>query len=278
MSILYRRGLFHDSRGQKVELKEISGKPRQQKKTVLFNLVRSLQSLVNISLPQICLSHWWREHCPRHWRLCIRLLLQGRCREVRVHRKGGDSAQSEHQQKPSQLRQISQRWWGESKLCSFVALKVGDEVKDSDAADVSFSVYLCHKETVKINKCPCCGCLELCLYGVSNTIISTNQCTSLAVCLSWSTLLLILKVYLVVGGWTSPGWTDSTETLVEGGSAWTLHTGSLPDGGFGDCGILYYNNVLYLFGGEESPPSGGYRDRQGRVKYCRGSLYWWCRR
>ena len=85
--------------------------------------------------------------------------------------------------------------------------------------------------------------------------------------------LLILKVYLVVGGWTSPGWTDSTETLVEGGSAWTLHTGSLPDGGFGDCGILYYNNVLYLFGGEESPPSGGYRDRQGRVKHCRGSLY-----
>ena len=112
------------------------------------------------SLPQLCLSYWWRQQCPRHWWWVQLLLLLG-CGEVRVHRKGGDSAQSEHQQKPSQLRQISQRWWGESKLCSFVALKVGDEVKDSDAADVSLRVYLCHKETVvNTEGLPCCGRMD----------------------------------------------------------------------------------------------------------------------
>ena len=75
----------------------------------------------------------------------------------------------------------------------------------------------------------------------------------------------VLQVYLVVGGWTdvgTKGWTDSTETLVEGGAAWTLHAGSLPDGGFGDGGVLNYYGVLYYFGGEESLAAGGYRDRQ----------------
>ena len=75
----------------------------------------------------------------------------------------------------------------------------------------------------------------------------------------------VLQVYLVVGGWTdvgTEGWTDSTETLVEGGAAWTLHAGSLPDGGFGDGGVLNYYGVLYYFGGEESKAGGGYRDRQ----------------
>ena len=66
---------------------------------------------------------------------------------------------------------------------------------------------------------------------------------------------------MVVGGWISGGWTDSTETLVEGGSAWSLHSGSLPDGGFGDCGIINYNNVLYLFGGEDWVQGRGYADR-----------------
>ena len=57
---------------------------------------------------------------------------------------------------------------------------------------------------------------------------------------------------MVVGGWIGGVWTDTTETLVEGGSAWTLHSGTLPDGGFGYSGILNYNNVLYLFGGEDA--------------------------
>ena len=37
------------------------------------------------------------------------------------------------------------------------------------------------------------------------------------------------KVYMVVGGWTSWGHIDTTETLVEGGNAWTLHPASLPE-------------------------------------------------
>ena len=78
----------------------------------------------------------------------------------------------------------------------------------------------------------------------------------------------MLQVYLVVGGWKSGGWTDSTETLVEGGSAWTLHSGTLPDGGFGDCGILNYNNILYLFGGEDWLEGRGYADRK-RVQHSR---------
>ena len=73
----------------------------------------------------------------------------------------------------------------------------------------------------------------------------------------------VLQVYMVVGGWKSGGWTTTTESLVEGGSAWTLHPGTLPDGGFGDSGILNYNNVLYLFGGEDADA-----DRK-RVHHCR---------
>ena len=82
----------------------------------------------------------------------------------------------------------------------------------------------------------------------------------------------VLQVYLVVGGWKSGGWTDSTETLVEGGAAWTLHAGSLPDGGFGDGGVLNYYGVLYYFGGEESLAAGGYRDRQ-RPTLQRSEIY-----
>ena len=78
----------------------------------------------------------------------------------------------------------------------------------------------------------------------------------------------VLQVYMVVGGWKSGGWTTTTETLVEGGSAWTLHPGTLPDGGFGDSGILNYNNVLYLFGGEDWLEGRGYADRK-TVQHCR---------
>ena len=76
-----------------------------------------------------------------------------------------------------------------------------------------------------------------------------------------NSIFFVPQVYMVVGGWISGGWTDSTETLVEGGSAWTLHSGSLPDGGFGDCGIINYDNVLYLFGGEDWVQGRGYADR-----------------
>ena len=97
----------------------------------------------------------------------------------------------------------------------------------------------------------CYSCI-LCLFCVFCSVVNTA----------------VLQVYLVVGGWRSGGWTDSTETLVEGGAAWTLHTGSLPvsagslPGGFGDGGVLNYYGVLYYFGGEESKDGGGYRDRQ----------------
>ena len=50
----------------------------------------------------------------------------------------------------------------------------------------------------------------------------------------------------------SGGSSDTTETLVEGGSAWTTHE---PLGtGFADTRILTYNNIPYMFGGNMGIP------------------------
>ena len=52
----------------------------------------------------------------------------------------------------------------------------------------------------------------------------------------------------MVGGWgPAEEYIDGTETLVEGGSAWTNHLASLP--AVGDAGVLTFNNIPYLFGG-----------------------------
>ena len=63
------------------------------------------------------------------------------------------------------------------------------------------------------------------------------------------------QVYLVAGGWVSGGSTDSTETLVEGDSAWTTHQPLWA--GIGDARILTYNNIPFMFGGNLGPAVSG---------------------
>ena len=63
------------------------------------------------------------------------------------------------------------------------------------------------------------------------------------------------QVYLVAGGWVSGGSTDSTETLVEGDSAWTTHQPLWT--GIVDARMLTYNNIPYMFGGNLGPPVSG---------------------
>ena len=62
------------------------------------------------------------------------------------------------------------------------------------------------------------------------------------------------KVYMVVSGWTSSGYIDNTETLVEGGAAWTAHEGALPVG-LGAPAVVTLNNIPHLFGGEVRLPA-----------------------
>ena len=63
-------------------------------------------------------------------------------------------------------------------------------------------------------------------------------------------------MYLVVGGYVPGGITDLTETLEEGGSAWTTHeplwTGII------DVRILTLNNIPYMFGGKVGPANNGW--------------------
>ena len=54
----------------------------------------------------------------------------------------------------------------------------------------------------------------------------------------------------------SGGSTDSTETLVEGGSTWTTHQPLWT--GLGDAKILTYNNIPFMFGGNLGPPGSGW--------------------
>ena len=55
----------------------------------------------------------------------------------------------------------------------------------------------------------------------------------------------------MAGGWDG-GTTATSETLVEGGSAWTVHE---PLGtGFANSRILTYNNIPYMFGGNMGTP------------------------
>ena len=60
---------------------------------------------------------------------------------------------------------------------------------------------------------------------------------------------------MVVGGYGSGGYLDSTETLVEGDSAWTDHQGALP-APFGLAAVLTIDNIPLLFGGQEWDSSG----------------------
>ena len=59
----------------------------------------------------------------------------------------------------------------------------------------------------------------------------------------------------MTGGWVSGGETDSTETLVEGGSAWTTQPPLWT--GVGDARMVTYNNIPYMFGGNTGPPVAG---------------------
>ena len=60
----------------------------------------------------------------------------------------------------------------------------------------------------------------------------------------------------MTGGWVSGGETDSSETLVEGGSAWTTHQPLWT--GIADARILTINNIPYMFGGSTGPPVAGW--------------------
>ena len=60
----------------------------------------------------------------------------------------------------------------------------------------------------------------------------------------------------MTGGWVSGGETDLTETLLEGGSAWTSHPPLWT--GIADARILTYNNIPYMFGGNTGPPVAGW--------------------
>ena len=66
------------------------------------------------------------------------------------------------------------------------------------------------------------------------------------------------QVYLVVGGWVTGGETDSVETLVEGGSAWTTQEPLWT--GIADARMVTYNNIPYMFGGNIGPPHAGWDD------------------
>ena len=59
----------------------------------------------------------------------------------------------------------------------------------------------------------------------------------------------------MAGGWVSGGMTDTTETLVEGGSAWSTHQPLWT--GIADTRILVYDNIPYMFGGNIGPPLVG---------------------
>ena len=61
-----------------------------------------------------------------------------------------------------------------------------------------------------------------------------------------------VQVYMVVGGYSSSGYVDSTETLVEGDSAWTDHPGALPST-LGLAGLLTLDNIPYVTGGKVRP-------------------------
>ena len=50
--------------------------------------------------------------------------------------------------------------------------------------------------------------------------------------------------------------TDSSETLVEGGAAWTTHQPLWT--GIADARILTHNNIPYMFGGSYGPPNSGW--------------------
>ena len=65
---------------------------------------------------------------------------------------------------------------------------------------------------------------------------------------------------MVVGGYGSVGYLDSTETLIEGDSAWTDHPGALP-APLGLAAVLTLDNIPLLFGGHEW-------DSSGAVVYC----------
>ena len=63
-------------------------------------------------------------------------------------------------------------------------------------------------------------------------------------------------MYLVAGGWVSGGMTDTTETLVEGGSVWSTHQPLWT--GIADTRILVYDNIPYMFGGNIGPANSGW--------------------
>ena len=58
----------------------------------------------------------------------------------------------------------------------------------------------------------------------------------------------------------SGGYTDTTETLTVGATAWTLHSQSLPVE-MGNHAVVNYNNLLYLTGGWEWSSGPGYTPR-----------------
>ena len=60
----------------------------------------------------------------------------------------------------------------------------------------------------------------------------------------------------MVGGWTSGGFTDLTETLSEGSSAWTTHSPHWT--GLADGRLITYNNIPLLFGGNIGAALAGY--------------------
>ena len=66
-----------------------------------------------------------------------------------------------------------------------------------------------------------------------------------------------LQVYLVVGGYKSGGYTDTTETLLEGDTQWTLYESSLPVG-MGNHAVINHYNQLYVFGGFQWTSGTGY--------------------
>ena len=63
-------------------------------------------------------------------------------------------------------------------------------------------------------------------------------------------------MYLVAGGYVPGGLTDLTETLEEGGSAWTTHEPLWT--GITDARILTLNNIPYMFGGNVGPANYGW--------------------
>ena len=66
-----------------------------------------------------------------------------------------------------------------------------------------------------------------------------------------------LQVYVVVGGYRSGGYSDTTETMLEGDTSWTLYSSTLPVE-MGNHALVNHYNQLYVFGGFEWNSGPGY--------------------